>query len=64
LASFGDAERPAVRSHAERGNERRLKSHIEEIAPMEGLAGFFFLGWIFSIMLRHYVWGEPWFRWK
>jgi hypothetical protein len=31
---------------------------------VEGLGGFFLLGWVGSIVLRHYVWGEPWFRWR
>ena len=31
---------------------------------MEGLAGFFFLGWIELILIRHYVWREPWFHWR
>ena len=31
---------------------------------MDGLGGFFFLGWVLLIMIRHYVWQEPWFRWR
>jgi hypothetical protein len=31
---------------------------------MEGLAGFFAVGWLLAVAIRHYVFGEPWFRWR
>lgn len=31
---------------------------------MEGLGGFFALGWVLVVVVRHLAWGEPIFRWR
>ena len=27
---------------------------------MEGLSAFFILGWLMTVLMRRYIWGQPW----